>query len=272
MSIRDPTCLRDLFQKGSEHNLRRLVPAGGYVAVGGGEAEGAGGGEELVEVEADGGAGELGDFVFDGEVEVVGAVEEAFEGALVLGEDGGADAGDVVEVNAAEGEVAEVLAGGDLDAAELGEVGLEGPAEEAGEARCGVGPAAMSWSWKARVRSRCSMRSSMVSSKPMTMVAEVRRPASTRARWAAKYCGDGVFEFAVAAAEVFGEDLGAAAGDPADACGFEALGGGGVVEIGVVGEVHELGDGEGVELEAVAVAGADGARRGRSSSRAGGGG
>ena len=89
------------------------------MAVGGGEAEGAGGGEEVVEVEADGGAGELGDFVFDGEVEVIGAVEEAFEGALVLGEDGGTDAGDVVEVNAAEGEVAEVFAGGDLDASEL---------------------------------------------------------------------------------------------------------------------------------------------------------
>ena len=75
----------------------------------------------------------MGDFVFDGEVEVVGAVEEAFEGALVLGEDGGADARDVVQVNAAEGEVAEVFAGGDFDAAELGEVGFEGPAEEAGE-------------------------------------------------------------------------------------------------------------------------------------------
>ena len=54
-------------------------------------------------------AGLLGDLVFNGEVEVVGAVEEAFEGALVLGEDGGADAGDVVEEDAAEGEVAEVL-------------------------------------------------------------------------------------------------------------------------------------------------------------------
>ena len=64
--------------------------------------------EELVEVEADGGSGFLGDFVFDGEVEVVGAVEEAFEGALVLGEDGGADAWNVVEINAAEREVAQV--------------------------------------------------------------------------------------------------------------------------------------------------------------------
>jgi hypothetical protein len=154
----------------------------GDVAVGGGEAEGAGDGEDAVEVEADGGAGHLGDLVLDGEVEVVGAVEEAFEGALVLGEDGGADAGDIVEIDAAEGEVAEVFAGGYLDvraAAEGGEVGLEGPAEEAGEAVCLV--------LKLRVRSRCSMRSSMVSSKPMTMVAVVRRPAATMAAWASKY-------------------------------------------------------------------------------------
>ena len=34
--------------------------------------------------------------------------------------------------------------------------------------------------------------------------------------------GDGVFELAVAAAEVFGENLRAAAGDPAHACVFEA--------------------------------------------------
>jgi len=74
-----------------------------------------------------------------------------------------------------------------------------------------------------------------------------------------KVLRDGVFELAVAAAEVFGEDLGAAAGDPADAGVFEAGGRGGEGEVGVVGEVHELGDGEGVELEGVAVAGADGA-------------
>jgi len=72
------------------------------VAVGWREAEVARYGENLIEVEADGGAGFLGYFVFDGEVEVVGTVEEAFEGALVLGEDGGADAGDVVEEDAAE--------------------------------------------------------------------------------------------------------------------------------------------------------------------------
>ena len=70
------------------------------------------------------------------------------------------------------------------------------------------------------------MRSSMVSSKPMTMVAEVRRPASTRARWAAKYSATVYLNLLWRRAEVFGEDFGAAAGDPADACGFEARGGG----------------------------------------------
>ena len=105
------------------------------MAIGGREAERAGDVEDAVEVEVDGGSGFLGDFVLDGDVEVVCTVEEAFEGALVLGEDGGADARDVVEVNAAEGEVAEVLGGGDLDVvergAERGGPGLEGPAEEA---------------------------------------------------------------------------------------------------------------------------------------------
>ena len=73
------------------------------------EAEVAGDLQDAVEVEADGGASLLGDLVFDGEVEVVCAAGEAFEGALVLGEDRGADARDVVEEDAAEGEVAEVL-------------------------------------------------------------------------------------------------------------------------------------------------------------------
>jgi hypothetical protein len=71
------------------------------VAVRWGVAEGAGGVEHLVELEADGCAGFLGDFVFDGQVEVVGAVEQAFESAGVLGENRGADARDVVQVNAA---------------------------------------------------------------------------------------------------------------------------------------------------------------------------
>ena len=57
-----------------------------YVPVFRGEAELASVVEEPVEVERDGGAGFLGDFVFDGEIEVVGAVAEAFECALILRE------------------------------------------------------------------------------------------------------------------------------------------------------------------------------------------
>jgi hypothetical protein len=41
-------------------------------------------------------------------------------------------------------------------------------------------------SWKSRVRCRCSSRSSSVSSKPITIVAVVFRPASTIARCASK--------------------------------------------------------------------------------------
>src|ERR1017187_3330639 len=93
------------------------VPAGGDMAVGGLEAKGARDSQYFVEIQGDCCPCGLGYFIFDGQVEIVRAVEQAFEGTLVLGEDGGADAGDVVEVNAAEREVAEILAGGDLDAA-----------------------------------------------------------------------------------------------------------------------------------------------------------
>ena len=66
------------------------------------EAQFAGVVEEALEVEGDGGAGFLGYFVFDGEVEVVGTVAEAFERGSILREDRGADARDVVEINAGE--------------------------------------------------------------------------------------------------------------------------------------------------------------------------
>src|SRR5258708_6125662 len=88
---------------------RLLLCGGRHMAVGGREAEVAGDVEELVEVEADGGAGLLRDLVLDGQIEVVRAVEQAFERALVLREDGGADTRDVVEEDAAEGEVAQVF-------------------------------------------------------------------------------------------------------------------------------------------------------------------
>ena len=70
--------------------------------------------EEALEVEGDGGSGFLSYFVFDGEIEVVGAVAEAFERGGVLREDRGTDARDVVEINAGECEVAQVFLRGDF--------------------------------------------------------------------------------------------------------------------------------------------------------------
>lgn len=68
----------------------------------GGKAELVGNIEDAVEVEADGGAGFLGHFVFNGEIEVVRAIGETFEGSLILGEHRGADMSDVVQEDAAE--------------------------------------------------------------------------------------------------------------------------------------------------------------------------
>ena len=71
------------------------------VAIRGMEAEVSRHIQNLVELEADGSAGLLRDLVLYGEIEVVGSVEKTFEGALILGEDRGANARDVIEINAA---------------------------------------------------------------------------------------------------------------------------------------------------------------------------
>ena len=67
----------------------------------------------------------------------------------------------------------------------------------------------------------------------------------------------GVLELAVTLAEVLSEDFGPSTSDPTNASGFEALCGVSIVELGVVGEIHELGDGESVELELIAVTSAN---------------
>ena len=70
---------------GATHDLKASDVAS-YMPVFGGEAQCARVVEQAVEVEGDGGSGFLGYFVFDGEIEVVGSVAEAFECSLVLGE------------------------------------------------------------------------------------------------------------------------------------------------------------------------------------------
>ena len=63
-----------------------------------------------------------------------------------------------------------------------------------------------------------------------------------------------VLPFGVPLAEVLGQDLAAAACDPVDACVAEARRRFRVREPGAVGEEHELGDSQRVELHALAVA------------------
>ena len=94
-------------------------PAQRHMAIGRLESEAARHVQNSVEVEADGGAGLLGHLVLDGQVEVVRSVEQALQRALVLREDGGANARDVVQVNAAQREMAQIFAWRDLDVAEL---------------------------------------------------------------------------------------------------------------------------------------------------------
>ena len=97
------------------------------MAVGWGEAECTCYAENALEIEADRGTGLLGNFVFDGQIEVIGTVREPFKGTLVLGKDRSPNVGNVVEEDTAERKMAQVLTGSDLDTANLCEVGLIRP-------------------------------------------------------------------------------------------------------------------------------------------------
>src|SRR5580693_5668527 len=88
--------------------------------------------QHLVELQADGGPGLLRYLILDGKIEVVSTVKKSFQRALVLSEHGGSDARDVVQIDPAQREMTEVFGGADLDPADLREVRLVCPAEEAG--------------------------------------------------------------------------------------------------------------------------------------------
>ena len=70
---------------------------------------------------------------------------------------------------------------------------------------------------------------------------------------------DAVLELAVTPAKIVRQNLRSASGDPAHAGILEPRSGVRVAELRVIGEIHELGDRKRVELDAVAIAGADGA-------------
>jgi hypothetical protein len=159
----------------------------------------------------------------------------------------------VVEEDARQRDVPVVLARLDLPPRQRGAVRLVRPAEE-GEALRGP-PVS---SWKSRVRSRCSSRSSSVSSKPITMVAVVRSPASTTARCASKYWATVYLNLACRFRK---SSVRISEPPPVIQCTPASLqlARGLQEESRAVGQVHELGDGERVELHPVAVALAHGA-------------
>src|SRR5207248_3293488 len=67
-----------------------------------------------------------------------------------------------------------------------------------------------------------------------------------------------VLKLAVARTEVLGENLGATARYPAHTSLLEPFGGFRIVELRVIGKIHELGYCEGIKLERIAVAFANG--------------
>ena len=195
----------------------------------------------------------MGNFVFDRQIEIVRAIEQAFKSAFVLRQHRGANARYVVEVNAAERKVAEVLGRSDLDTADLSKVRLVRPAEKTGQ------PAGLVLKLAGALEMLNAFFDGFI--KAYDHGCGGLEAGVDNSRLCFEILRDCVFEFAVAAAEVFGKDLGAASRDPAYAGVAEALCSGRVVELGVVGKIHELGNGERVKLERIAVAGADGGKQ-----------
>jgi hypothetical protein len=66
--------------------------------------------------------------------------------------------------------------------------------------------------------------------------------------------GNSVFELAMTSPKILRENFGPATCDPADASLLEAFRSSGVVELRVIRQVHELGNGQRIELQLIAVA------------------
>src|SRR5207248_4544361 len=85
----------------------------------------------FVELETDGCACFLRDLVFNREVKIVGTVSQALERTLVLSQHRGADARNVVEIDAGKSQVTQILRSCDFDAAQLREIWFVCPAKKA---------------------------------------------------------------------------------------------------------------------------------------------
>src|ERR671930_1861106 len=202
--------------------------------------------EQAFEVEVDPRSRLLRDLVLDREVEVVGAVVERAEGVLVLGQHRRPDVLDVVEEDPAQPDPAPVLPWRDLAAAERRPVRLVRPAEEREEAADLVLEVA---------------RPLQVLEPLVERLVEADHHRRRRVEAGLddralrlEVVGDEVLPLRVPRAEVLGEDLGTAAGDPVHARVAQTGRRLGVRDPGAVGEEHELRDGQRIELDPFAVA------------------
>src|SRR6185437_6169873 len=134
--------------------------------------------------------------------------------------------------------------------AERGAIGLVGPAQKAGQAAAEVGDLVLETAGAVEVLE--PLVEGFIEANDHggggLEAALEHRPLG------GEVVGHRVLELAVAAAEGFGEDFRAATGDPVDPGRLEALRGLGPGELGVIGEVHKLGYGQGVKLEPAVVA------------------
>src|SRR5579875_2049169 len=84
--------------------------------------------ENSLEIQIDGGARFLRYFIFNRQVEIVRAILQAFERALILRQHRGTDPRNIVEINPAQRQVTQILTRCHLDSAELRKVWLVRPA------------------------------------------------------------------------------------------------------------------------------------------------
>ncbi len=198
------------------------------------EAQGPGRIQQILKIMGDGGPGLLGDLVFGGQVKVVGPVAQTQQGLGVAGEDAGADMNDIVEVDPADRQPAQVLGGADLGATQIRVVGLVGPTQKAAE-----------------TAAHRILEGAQAVQVAQALVQRLVKTDDHGGGAAHARVQDGllggvivfglVFGRTVSHAEAVIEDLGPATGDPAGARGGEFGRHIGVVALGALGDEHEFG-------------------------------
>src|SRR6266508_719825 len=205
--------------------------------------------EQRLEVEVDLRARLLRHLVLDRQIEVVGAVVEREERVLVLRQHRRAHVLHVVEEDPRQCDVAAVLLRGDLAAAERRAVRLVRPAEEREETAGLV------------LEVACPLQVLEALVERLVEADHHRRrrlqPALYDRALRVEVVAHRVLPLRVSRTEVLGEDLAPASGHPVDAGVAQPRRRIRIRQLRAVGQEHELGDRERVELDAVAVSRTD---------------